>query len=319
VFPILRGLFHHYREHFSEITSIPIAKICTALCNNLYENTLHGDYVLYYVAAYALSLAGGEEWRRVLNGDTSELPVALQPPKLNWTSDSEVAAIVELFVDGEAVAQDEESGIDSDLSVDYEPTPREASNERFLKSREKSQRLLNLRKRKEQAEAKALYVCVLLFLLFTLCVVQHQTRTEMNASLLSICHDIDEINFTDCTSELLLILWPKIFPKDNFSLYGDVSAIHDAFMGADSNAVPFGALRGSLSSIAFWKKISSSRSRADKLAAEFAARLLCAGITECVVERLFSHVKWLVGFRRHSLSESSLESLAMLTYADSKK
>jgi hypothetical protein len=141
----------------------------------------------------------------------------------------------------------------------------------------------------------------------------------MNATLDSTCCDIDEINFTDCTSELLLILWPKVFPSDNISLYADVSTVHDAFMGVDRSAVPFGALTGTLSSITYWKKISSSRSRTDKLAAEFAMRLLCAGITECVVERLFSHIKWLVGFRRHSLNQSSLESLAMLTYSDLKK
>jgi hypothetical protein len=157
VFPILRGLFHHYKDHFSEITSLPIAKICAGLCNNLYDNTLHGDYVLYYVAAYALSLAGGEEWRRVLSGDASELPAVLQPPKLNWTSDIEVVAMVELYVEGEAIAEEEEGVIDSDLSGDYDPTAREPAHEGFMKLREKSRRLLNLRKRKEQAEDKALF------------------------------------------------------------------------------------------------------------------------------------------------------------------
>ena len=113
--------------------------------------------------------------------------------------------------------------------------------------------------------------------------------------MVSICHDIDQINFVDYTCELMQLLWPKEFPKDGFARLPAVSAVHDRFLSEDEAAVPFGALLGSLYSSDYWKKVGRSHSSTDRLAAEFALRLVCAGITECVVERLFSHVKWLMG------------------------
>ena len=156
-------------------------------------------------------------------------------------------------------------------------------------------------------------------LILSKCARLYHFRQEMRATLDSICHDIEQINFVDYTCELLQLLWPKVFPTEDIALAGPVSAVHDKFMGQDRAAIPFGTLLASLSSVDFWKKFAASRTLTDRLAAAFAIRLVCAGITECVVERLFSHVNWLMGMRRHRLNELSLESLAMLTYADPVK
>jgi hypothetical protein len=78
VFPVLRDLLHHYRDHLAEVKTATIVKIAVGLCNLLYDFTLRGDCASYFSAAYALSLCGAEEWRRRIANDTSELPPAFQ-------------------------------------------------------------------------------------------------------------------------------------------------------------------------------------------------------------------------------------------------
>jgi hypothetical protein len=153
-------MFQHYRQHIAEVKSTAIAKIGVALCNLVYDYTLHGDYVLYYVGAYALSIAGAEEWRRVLANDESELPAAFRPIKLNLESDEPVVELMQVVVADEALALEDEVGVDSDLSLDYDPSPKEAANVGLLKKRERSRRLINLRQQKEEAEDKAVFVFV---------------------------------------------------------------------------------------------------------------------------------------------------------------
>jgi hypothetical protein len=132
----------------------------------------------------------------------------------------------------------------------------------------------------------------------------------------TICSDIDDLNLLDCSSELLTLLWPEFYPKDKADLLPPVSQILGRFMCEPRFKLPFNTLMLSLSSIDYWKMFGASSSRADQLAASFASRLLCAGITECAVERVFSHVKWLIGFKRHSLSSQTIENLALLRYAN---
>lgn len=49
-----------------------------------------------------------------------------------------------------------------------------------------------------------------------------------------------------------------------------------------------------------------------KLAANFALRIVCAGVTQCGVERVFSHIKWILGTRRYQLGVDSIRDLIIL-------
>jgi hypothetical protein len=169
VFPALRDLFHHYRDHMSEVKTGPIVKVAVGLCNLLYDFTLHGDYALYFSGAYALSLKGGEEWRRRVNNDTSELPPAFQLKHLNFakTLAAQIlsAAPVRLFEEDEIVLAE---GVadeieDTDDSADFVPTNRDQSLVASLRKREVVLRLKSQRNIKEKAEEKAVYVLMSVF------------------------------------------------------------------------------------------------------------------------------------------------------------
>lgn len=161
VFPALRDLFYYYRDHLTEVRTATIVKIAVGLCNILYDFTLHGDYALYFSGAFALSLPGGEEWRRRISNDTSDLQPAFQLKHLNFAkslADVDDAA-VRLFeedeiVFAEGVAEDVE---DTDGSGDFVPTNRDKSLVATLQKREVVLRLKSQRNIKEKAEEKDVY------------------------------------------------------------------------------------------------------------------------------------------------------------------
>jgi hypothetical protein len=78
VFPNLRELYNIELTCCSCIENDDVAKIAIFILNDLYFHTIGCDFGLYYEAAYALSIKGGEEERiknpRYIPLDLSQLP-----------------------------------------------------------------------------------------------------------------------------------------------------------------------------------------------------------------------------------------------------
>jgi hypothetical protein len=76
-------------------------------------------------------------------------------------------------------------------------------------------------------------VCVFMYIFI------YFRRKELRASLDTICSDIDELNFLDCSNELLVLLWPKFYRKDKPDLLTSVSQVHERFMCEPRAKLPF--------------------------------------------------------------------------------
>jgi hypothetical protein len=131
----------------------------------------------------------------------------------------------------------------------------------------------------------------------------------------AICADVDQIDFGAYTTELLSVLWAPTFPGVERAHLGAVSVYLDVFMTSEREGIPYGNVMDTMSSCEYWRKRKATLNNAERLASTFALRLVSAGITECVVERVFSHVKWLYGFKRFRLAPETMENLVLLSYA----
>jgi hypothetical protein len=162
VFPVLRDVFRHYRDHLADVQSAEIVRIGGALCNLVYEYTLYGDGGLYYVVAYALSILGGEDWRRRLQGDNTELPLAFRTKHLNLDSDADVDEVLPIAVEQEAHEFEEEGESALDGQEEFVPSERDAALEGSITKRDHTRRLKKARKVLECVGEEQVFVSVCL-------------------------------------------------------------------------------------------------------------------------------------------------------------
>jgi hypothetical protein len=111
-------------------------------------------------------------------------------------------------------------------------------------------------------------------------------------------------------------LWPKMYPAVSFVTMTKVLQRFTEFTNKPNKADPlWGYTLGTVDSVEYWKfYVDSTSNDVLRLTGDFAVRLVGAGVTECGVERIFSHVHWLVGIKRQKLSEQTLSDLASLKY-----
>jgi hypothetical protein len=149
------------------VQSPKIAKIGVALCNLIYEYTLYGDSGLYYIGAYALSIPGGEDWRRRILGDVTELPAAFRTKHLNLNSDEEVEEMVRIAVEEEAeVAEEEEEA--PNAQEEFVPSARDAALVSSITARDHSRRLKSERKIVERVAKVDMFVASVFACIFGL-------------------------------------------------------------------------------------------------------------------------------------------------------
>jgi hypothetical protein len=311
----------------ADVQTPAVREIGVSLCNRIFQYTLHGDYALYYVSAFALSIAGAEEWRARLQGKAVDNNPAFTLHHINYASDTIIDHALKVIVDDET--QRIEFGTadfdDEDSSGYYIPSPRDAALIASIKNGERVERVRRRHSIKEQADANSLYGVLVLYVLslvtlhalhISLSVFLLVFREEYRATLEAMCADIDQIDFGAYTTELLSVLWPKIFLGVDRQRLGAVSTVLDTFMTSEREGLPYGNVMDTMSSHAYWRKRKATLNEAERLASTFALRLVSAGITECVVERVFSHVKWLYGFKRFRLAPETMENLVLLRFAE---
>jgi hypothetical protein len=138
---------------------------------------------------------------------------------------------------------------------------------------------------------------------------------EFKASLDSICTEIDEWELPLALSELLSDFWPKFYAgKSDATMTKVLQVLSDYFNKPDVKDLPWGYTIGNTSTVEYWKYYTTATNEVLKIAGDFAIRMVACGVTECGVERIFSHVHWLIGVKRHQLGEHTLEDLSSLRY-----
>jgi hypothetical protein len=108
-------------------------KITTAMLNDLYLHTLHSDFGLFYKAAFALSIEGGEEERKK---DTNYIPI--NPPYPSHTinyDDKEVvnAKLQELLSAESQLIENIENGDDYEDCESVAPSERDVDYSSVVK------------------------------------------------------------------------------------------------------------------------------------------------------------------------------------------
>jgi hypothetical protein len=140
-------------------------------------------------------------------------------------------------------------------------------------------------------------------------------REKLQATLDDICNEIDAWELPLALSELLQDLLPKLYSNSPPAIMARVlQKFSDYYTNPNRTVLPWGALIEQMSPVEYWKFYAGSSDEAMKIAGDFAIRMVGCGVTECGVERVFSHINWLVGDKRRKLSEKSLGNLASLKY-----
>jgi hypothetical protein len=114
--------------------------------------------------------------------------------------------------------------------------------------------------------------------------------------------------------ELLNRLWKKLYPSSSSSSdLNDVVSIFTSYWTKSINEIHLGYLLNSSSTnYNYWNTVKTFLSYPANYAADFSIRITCAGVSECGVERIFSHMKWLLGTKRYRLSLKTLQNLLYL-------
>jgi hypothetical protein len=298
-FPILRHLFHHMKKLILDKKIDDVKKIGEFLCNEIYVNTLGKDYTLYFQSAFALSKEGREEERlklglitEISSGESGKI---LDYESVNNTAESNLSTFIKQQT--ESIGEMEE--IDSDNSGDFVYSQRNSEILQDIKRREPSKRIKNKILVNEVKEESFFF-----FYLY---------REEFLLNLNKICEEIYNFNLKIAVDELLIILWEKLYPNENENVISKVYNVFCDYWNEDINEFPFIKHLHNLSSVEFWKIVkSNSLDKVYTLAADFALRFICARISSCAVERIFSHIKWLLGTKRYKLSKETLENLLIL-------
>jgi hypothetical protein len=142
------------------VQTAAVREIGVALCNRIYQYTLHGDYALYYVAAFALSVAGAEEWRSRLQGKPVEDNPAFKLHHIDYATNAILDQALNVSIDDET--QRIEFGTadfdEEDSSGYYIPSPRDAALIASIRNGERVERVRRRHSVKEQTDGKSLYV-----------------------------------------------------------------------------------------------------------------------------------------------------------------
>jgi hypothetical protein len=110
----------------------------------------------------------------------------------------------------------------------------------------------------------------------------------------------------------MTLLWPKLYPSTSEHLLGVITIITD-YWTKPLNKIPYGnILKPGVTNYSYWNCIKNNLKDAAKWAGDFAIRLTCSGVTECGVERVFSHIRWLLGIKRYRLSKETIQHLLYL-------
>jgi hypothetical protein len=134
-----------------------------------------------------------------------------------------------------------------------------------------------------------------------------------------MCKEIDECELSLSLSELLDDLWPKMYTSVGAEVKAKVlQTFSDYYSKTDRNDLPWGSTLEHVSSVEYWKNYVRVLDQRMRTAGDFALRLVTCGVTECGVERVFSHIHWLVGVKRFKLGEQSLQDLARLKFSEKK-
>jgi hypothetical protein len=90
-----------------------------------------------------------------------------------------------------------------------------------------------------------------------------------------------------------------------------LQVLSDYFNKPNRKDLLWGYTIGTCSGVDDWKYFTTASS---EVLCGFAIRMVACGVTECGVERIFSHVHWLIRVKRHRLGEHTLEDLSSLQY-----
>jgi hypothetical protein len=93
-----------------------------------------------------------------------------------------------------------------------------------------------------------------------------------------------------------------------------LQVLSDYFGNPNRLNLLWGYTIGTCSNVDYWKYYTTATNEVLRIAGDFAIRMVACGVTECGVERIFSHVHWLIGVKRHRLGEHTLEDLSSLKY-----
>jgi hypothetical protein len=140
-------------------------------------------------------------------------------------------------------------------------------------------------------------------------------RIEKVETLENICTEISEFNVRFATTTLLELLWKKLYSNKPVSMISSIGLIYTDYWGTRRNTFPYGS-QLPMDDYVFLNTIKCNVEGDEFfIAADFAIRFTCAGVTECGVERHFTYLKWLVGSRRIRLNKESLYILSILKYS----
>jgi hypothetical protein len=156
VFDDLRALFKYERICIQDINNTEVKSIAISMLNELFSVTLECDYGLYYKAAHALSVGGGEEERKKnLNYVCMDPPPLLKV--LTYDSDDCVnkKLVLEMEKDKERM---EETEAESENDGEFIQCERDEAYFENIKESEITVRIKNLSQFKENLVQSELFV-----------------------------------------------------------------------------------------------------------------------------------------------------------------
>jgi hypothetical protein len=104
-----------------------------------------------------------------------------------------------------------------------------------------------------------------------------------------------------------------MYPSITEKTVSEIISIYSKYWSKKKEEIPFRlTLTNTIDNFSYWNNIKSICTGSLKIAADFAIRITCSGITQCGVERTFSRTKWLLGTRRFRLTHESLKDLLVL-------
>jgi hypothetical protein len=275
---------------FHQLTNPAVKKIITYMLEDLYSLTFGGDFGLYYSAAYALSIFKGEEERRK-SSDYVPLDIKLSSKQLNFIDIPINTVALDMIVDNKQESifkyddsEDSDYNNDDDDDVDYVFDERDSQYSDF----EREVRIS--RKEKETL-----------------------SENDEKDCLLTLCEKINKINIRLATISILNHLWKKLYPTVSLTTLSEVSTIFLDYWTRQSSELPLGStLLGAESNYEYWNNVKNIMNNPESIAADFAIRMTCAGVTECGVEREFSYIRWILGYKRLQLSDEKVRDLLIL-------
>jgi hypothetical protein len=303
----LKELYRYECEIFSKINDVNIKAIIIAMLNDLYIYTLHSNFGRFYAASYALSVKGGEELRKENKNfvqinpvqscpilDYDDTKVANKVLDDDVQKENSVSEEIEAFFE-ETAEQQEEIEIESDSDTYNSEQLKESS---LVKEAEKIEEYT------PKTDENQLFVLFLLLRIY---------RKKLIASIDGIYEDICHINVKYSTIQLLRLLWKKLYPQQSEIVLNSVIQYFSSYWSKGDDSNPLGLSLIYCSNFQYWSTIATTLNNVSKcIAADFALRITCAGVTECSVERVFSHLRWILGLRSYKLKANTIKDLLYL-------